>query len=271
MREIKKREQYVNGLHVNSTYTTVAHYWLIKQLVKSSQWRMVSDKDNSIMTAFYRVFAKEIKRSDAHHFLLLTERDKSKKEALEEFEYAKRDLLDWGIHNNHETRNIVKLAKLQLTEYLKTHLFHKTTVTSSGYSYREWANSPIEHPLASKDKGFQTVDCTTDLSSYEPKDVAELLMNVNDNAISSFMQQIRRRLSILERPIMSARKDGKSYIYANFNPKYAQMAITILRTYYNFCLTYSTKEYEGIISKTPAQRIGITDKVFTWNDIIYLR
>ena len=35
----------------------------------------------------------------------------------------------------------------------------------------------------------------------------------------------------------------KSYIwdYANFNPKYAQMAVTILRTYYNFCLGMNTK------------------------------
>jgi RNA polymerase-interacting CarD/CdnL/TRCF family regulator len=76
MRENKKRQQYVSGLYVNSTYTTVAHYWLIKQLVRTSQWRMVSDKDNSILTAFYRVFAKEIKRADAHHFLFLTDRNK---------------------------------------------------------------------------------------------------------------------------------------------------------------------------------------------------
>ncbi|QST00397.1 insertion element protein [Pontibacillus sp. ALD_SL1] len=271
LREIKQRQQYVNGLHVNSTYTTVAHYWLIKQLVKASQWRMVSDKDNSIMTAFYRVFAKEIKRSDAHHFLFLTDRNKSKKEALREFENAKEDLLDWGAHRGYDTKNIMNLAKHKLTEHFKTHSFHETTTTASGYSYREWANSPIEHPIASKDKGFNEVDCTTDLSAYEPKEIAELLLNVNDNAISSFLQQIRRRLSILERPIVTARKDGKSYIYSNFNPKYAQMAITIIRTHYNFCLSFNTKENGGIVTATPAQRLGITDKAFDWNDIIYLR
>ncbi|MBD8068805.1 insertion element protein [Bacillus sp. PS06] len=270
MREIKKRKQYVSGLHVNSTYTTVAHYWLIKRLVGASEWRMISDDDRSIMTAFYRVFAKEIKQSDAHHFLCLTDRNKTKKDALEEFDDAKKDLLDWGFHNGYDTKNIVKLAKYQLTEHFNTHSFHKT-ITTPGYSYNEWANIPIEHPLASKDKGFHKVDCTTDLSSYEPNEVAELIMNVNDNAISSFLQQLRRRLSILERPIVSARKDGKSYIYANFNPKYAQMAITIMRTYYNFCLTYNTKQSGETVSKTPAQRLGITDKEFDWNDIIYLR
>lgn len=58
---------------------------------------------------------------------------------------------------------------------------------------------------------------------------------------------------------MTARAEGKSYIYANFNPKYAQYAITILRTFYNFC--YTDKQ-----GKTPAQRKGITNKA---HDILY--
>lgn len=44
-------------------------------------------------------------------------------------------------------------------------------------------------------------------------------------------QNIRKRLSILERPKTTTRGDGKSYIFSNFNPKYAQMSLAILRTY----------------------------------------
>ncbi|NHM33023.1 hypothetical protein G8761_20885 [Bacillus sp. C11] len=69
------------------------------------------------------------------------------------------------------------------------------------------------------------VDCTTDLSSYKPRDIAEMVLEVNNNATNVFIQQMRRRLSILERPLMTARGEGKSYIYANFNPKYAQYAL----------------------------------------------
>lgn len=46
---------------------------------------------------------------------------------------------------------------------------------------------------------------------------------------------------------------------------------TILRTYYNFCLTYKTKEGKKDVIATPAQRLGITDKSFDLNDIIYFR
>jgi hypothetical protein len=90
------------------------------------------------------------------------------------------------------------------------------------------------------------------------------LLIVNDNATNTFIQHIRRRLSILERPLITARGDGKSYIYSNFNSKYAQMALTILRTYYNFCLAYKAKETVG----TPAQRLGIAKKQFDLKEII---
>jgi hypothetical protein len=112
------------------------------------------------------------------------------------------------------------------------------------------------------------VDCTTDLSSYEPEQIASMILNVNDNASNFFIQQIRRRLSILERPLTTARGDGKSYIYSNFNPRYAQMALTILRTYYNFCFPYKSPDGAKL---TPAQRLGISEKIYKINDILYLR
>ncbi|CAN7598046.1 insertion element protein [Peribacillus frigoritolerans] len=267
LNEFYMRMQYVDGLHVNPTYTTMAHYWLIKQMVKANEWRMISDNDASIMTAYFRVFSKEVRRSDAHHFLCLLDKNKSRKQCLEEFDDAKSDLLDWGFHRGYETKNLRKLAYSYLKELFETHQFHNEIKTPT-HSYNDWAKNPITHPLASRDKGFHKVDCTTDLSSLEPKEIAKLIMNVNDNATNSFIQQIRRRLSILERPLMTARGDGKSYIYANFNPKYAQYAITILRTFYNFCETYKSADGKEL---TPAQRLGITDKVFELKDIIYLR
>ncbi|MGP9039467.1 hypothetical protein ACT17T_01540 [Cytobacillus kochii] len=164
------------------------------------------------------------------------------------------------------TRSLRKLAFLQLQELFEHHHFHKEVATSSG-THLEYADNPILHPLATIDRGLRSVDCTTNLSSLETKDVATLIMNINDNATNTFIQHIRRRLSILERPLTTARGDGKSYIYSNFNPKYAQMAITILRTYYNFCFVFKSN---GTM-ETPAQRLGITVKRFDLKDIIYLR
>lgn len=53
LEKIERRARYMDGLHVNSTYTTIAHFWLIKQLIKASEWRFVTDEDNSLMTSLF--------------------------------------------------------------------------------------------------------------------------------------------------------------------------------------------------------------------------
>ncbi|BAU29324.1 hypothetical protein DFP93_11642 [Aneurinibacillus soli] len=266
LNEFERRDQYIDGLHVNSTYTTIAHFWLMKQMIHTNEWRFVTDEDFSIMTALFRVFAREVRRADAHHFLCKIDRTKSLKDAFTEYQDTIRDLEVWGARKGY-SGSVRKLAFLWLSEFLKHHTFHEE-VNVGGNVYRKEASTFMEHPLPSIDQGVRLVDCTTDVSSFDIAHIANMILKVNDKATSSFMQQIRRRLSILERPLVTARKEGKSYIYSNFNPKYAQYAVTILRTYYNFCMTYKTSDGERL---TPAQRIGITHKRFTMKDILYFK
>jgi transposase-like protein len=262
------RNKYVDGMHVNSTYTTMAHFFHLKILLNAKEWRFVSDNDSSIITALFRVFAREIKRNDAHHFLNLIDKDKSRRAAYSEFIEGRKELKDWvGLLDSDSKATTSKLALAKLVSELRNHNFYEM-VEKDGHLYRKRANNPIVHPLPMPDQGFRTVDFTTDLSSYEIDEIARMILNVSDKATSAFIQQIRRRLSILERPLVTARGDQKSYIYANFNPKYAQMALTILRTFYNYCLPYKSWDKQEL---TPAQRIGLTDKVFTMRDIIYFR
>lgn len=262
------RNKYVDGMHVNSTYTTLAHYFHLKLMLNAKEWRFVTDNDSSLMTSLFRVFAREIKRNDAYHFLNLIDKDKSRKTAYLEFVEGRKELKDWvGLLESDTKASTYKLALAKLKFQLRNHDFYEM-VNKDGHLYRKRANNPIVHTLPSPDQGFRTVDCTTDLSSYEIDELARMILNVSDKATSAFIQQIRRRLSILERPLVTARGDQKSYIYANFNPKYAQMALAILRTFYNFCLPYKSWDKEEL---TPAQRIGLTDKVFTMKDIIYFR
>jgi hypothetical protein len=49
--------------------------------------------------------------------------------------------------------------------------------------------------------------------------------------------------------------------------EYAVTMVTILRTYYNFCRPMKM----GSKKITPAHRLGITDKQFDLNDIIYFK
>jgi hypothetical protein len=152
------------------------------------------------MTAINRVYSKEFRLSDAHHILCQTDKAKTRKQAHEEFVQARVELIHLGKMRGYGTRSLRKLAYLQMTELFEKHNFHKEVATASG-THLEYAENPILHPLATIDRGLRSVDCTTILSSLEPKDIAALMMNVNDNATNAFIQQIRRRLSILERSL----------------------------------------------------------------------
>jgi len=269
LKRFNRREHYIDGLHTNSTYTTFAHYWLIKDLLKAQEWRFVTDNDSSLLSAMYRVFSEDFKSFSAHHFLCLTDRGKTRKDAYNEFKQARQDLYGWGLAMDIDSRSPYTIAYHYLEDLFKNqgHIFHKEVLLPT-HRFLAKDNNPIIHPLASIDKGYSEVDCTTDLSSLEPEQVAKMILNVNDHATNFFIQHIRRKLSILERPLTTARGDGKSYIYSNFNPKYAQMALTILRTYYNFCMPYKSADKKKL---TPAQRLGITEKVFKIEDILYFR
>jgi hypothetical protein len=159
---------------------------------------LISDDDASIRNAFYRVFNKELRLSDAHHFICQVDKTKSRKQCLEEFEEAKNNLLDWAISRGVDTKYLRELAYRYLSELFISHQFHEEVVNADGEKYLKYANNPITHPLASKDKGFYSVDCRTDLSSLEPNEIAKMMLNVNDHSTNSFIQQIRRRISFFK-------------------------------------------------------------------------
>ncbi|MHA6529133.1 insertion element protein [Paenibacillus sp. BAC0078] len=262
--EFEKRKNYIDGLHVNSSYTTFAQLWLLKNRLNVKEWRMVSDNNSSIYNSFFRVFSKEIRLGEAHHFITMVDKSKDLPTAFRECQEGKKELSAWALSNGVVDRSISYIAYLKLKKEFEKHRFYKE-VKIDNKVFRKKIVNPIIHPLPSVDQGWYQVDCLTDLSAYEPYQIAKMIIQVNDKSTNAFIQQIRRRLNILERPLVGARGDGKSYIYANFNPKYAQYALTILRTFYNFCLPYKSSDKKKL---TPAQRLGLTDKVFTLKDII---
>ncbi|OMD90639.1 insertion element protein [Paenibacillus odorifer] len=261
----ERRKAYIDGLHVNSTYTTFAQFWLLKQKINAKEWRFVTDEDSSISTALYRAFQREVRIGEAHHFLCKMDRTKTRAQAFREFQEGKADLQAWALSSGVSADTISQLAYLYLKEKFEVHRFDEEIVVE-GNLYRRWAKRSFPHPLPTRDKGWFTVDALTDLSAYEPEQLVQMVLQVSDHATNAFIQMARRRLSILERPLVTTRGDGKSYIYANFNPKYAQMAITILRTFYNFCMPYKTKDK---VPLTPAQRLGIAGRKYEIKDIIY--
>lgn len=175
-------------------------------------------------------------------------------------------LINWGKTNGYKDISRIKLAQKKLEYDLKSHKFYEYKVINNKTCPIRGKN-PIKFPISDKDEGNRFINCITDVRDLSIEELAGLLVNVNNRTINNFFQELRRRVSVLERPLVTARGDGKSYIYSNYNPKYAQYAVIIFRTFFNFCWVSKKNN----INQTPAQRLGLTDKVFDYKDIIYFR
>lgn len=266
VRKFETRLSYVPGLHVSANYTAVAHFWLLRQLLKVNDWYFVTDDDGSLKNSIFRVFKKEVRDGYANYFLCKVGREKSLGQAMKEYSDAKRKLEEWC--DLHGQKSDYEVALAILTDQLNSVKFFDLVEDGSGYKHIVRLGNLIQHPLASQDVGYREVGILTDLSGLNNSELAKLLMQVNNRPTDTFMQQIRRRISLLERPLVTARAEKKSYIYANYSPQYAQYLVTILRTFYNFC--DGKKDRTGQVI-TPAMKLGITNKIFNWHDIIYYK
>lgn len=264
-KSLQLRKDYIDGFHVNTTYTAYAQYWLVKQMLNADKINYVCDEDKSLITSIMRVYADEIKNGDVNVFTCRIGKDLDKREAYAHYAMAVDRLHEWqdfiGFKGSLKDTAINKIA-----HDLSSHRLYRT-VEYKGKNYPIYIHSPVEHPYAHKDEGIRYVDCLTNLSRLSPMELAEMLFDVDMRAINTYFNQIRRRVSILERPLVSGRGEGKSYIYSNFNPKYAHYMLTILRTYLNFCETFKYKKEDV----TPAMLLGIADKPFKIEDIIYFK
>ncbi len=265
--QFDKRRDYVEGNHVKPQYTAIAHYYLIKEYVKADRIHFISDDDSTIESSIFKVFSDKFKEQNALYFTCQYEKNLTLEEAGKKAFQSRIDLKEWSKVNRTNKIGIWEIAREKLEADLYGHDFYDLKVAPDGLRHYVRGHNPIQHPLPDKDEGIRWVNLISHFEFYTAEQMSYYIMDVNGRTINNFYQEVRRRISLLERPLVTARGDGRSYIYANYNPKYAQQIMTIFRTFYNFCWT---KKKNGVMM-TPAQRLGLTNRQYTEKDIIYFR
>lgn len=270
--DFERRLLYHGGMHVSDTYTSMAHFWLLKHRLNVREWYLVSDDSRGLEMAILRTFADEVKYKNAHYFAF-TVPNMPTKGAYAKSKNARKQLRVWGKHHGRGDRPLDEVALAKLAYDLRHDPIYDF-ITDNGRACRFLKPQYMrEHPLPHINEGIRWVTCKTDMSDLKAEEQAAYLLRVDGSAVDRFFEVARRSINPLERPLTNQR--GKSYIYANTNPYYAHMALTILRTFYNFCVPSPSKipkPREGSKPKeTPAMRLGIADAPFYWEDIIYYR
>lgn len=242
-----------NGMQVHSEYTMYAHFKLLNELLNSAEKvRFFLDQDSGIRAAFMSSFADKVKARTADAFyvriakdLTIDEKRKILNESAKVFKDAEKrfpDLSKKGVE-----LAIIKERMSQMTNIGK------------------WNDRWLLHPKPNMSEPEKAICCLTDLGDYDDDHMARLYDKATIRGIDRFFMQIRRMLSILERPIGTSSRAGRMWHgYSAYNPEIIVKLLDIFRVYYNYV-------GRGDIKTTPAMKLGLAKGLISMEDIIYFK
>lgn len=267
--EFEARKKFVDGLHTKINYTSIAHFHILNEMLNFKRIIFVSDNDVGLQSAVFRTFKDTFKNGVGYYIVSKFDKTNTRKDSYKEYVLKRNELTNWANTNRMLNASKFDIGVSKMYSQLQHYDFFAQKLVD-GFSIKTNSKDTIEHPIPAKDEGGRTLRLVSNSDVSDLWDISEMMVRSNTRVVDNFFQVLRRHVNILERPLVGARSasDGKTYIYANYNPKYAHMLITILRTFYNFCWT---RKYLDKKIMTPAQRLGISDKVFKAEDIIYFR
>jgi hypothetical protein len=231
------------GMQVHTEYTLYGHFFYLARLLKGfDKVRFFLDQESGIRAAFLSAFQQRVKDRTADGFyvrinkinLTVNERRREKAKADSAFEQAR--LRFPGLTDRDVEIELIKERIAQMK------------------AIGRWSDRWLLHPFPSMSEPDKAACFLTDLGDYAPDHLARLYQLASLHAIDRFFMQIRRRISLLERPIATASNMGRVwYGYSPYNPEVVAKMLSIFRVFYNYALPGEDKQ-------TPAMRLGLADK-----------
>lgn len=240
-----------NGARVRRDYTMFAHFLFLKKLlpgVKNLQFSL--DPEPNINAACLTAFSKDVIKGRVNAFLVrlnksLTIDEKRKALAVREQEFNR-------LRNNKLNKSDWELAReLVFKEY------NRLLKTESA-ALKRW----VRHPLPHMGEPEKFVCYLTDICENTTNEDADMMLHASLHAVDRYFMQLRRRISLLERPIATASAARRTWHGTSpYNPQVAAHLLAMFRVAHNF--TFIGKD-----KKTAAMRIGLAKQPFKLYDIL---
>jgi transposase-like protein len=239
------------GMQIHGEYTMYGHFFFLKRLLGNVQkWRFFLDQDPGLRAACLSAFHDEVRDHTADAFYVSINKKLTVDEKRQKYNDAKAAFEQAKASQSGMRPDQVKLK--MITERL-------ATMTTRG----KWKDQWFDHPFPTMGEPEKAVACLTNIDSYDTEHKAWLYNKASLHAVDSFFNQIRRRLSLLERPIRSKSNKGRVWNgYSPYDPGNVTKLLNIMRTVHNYILP-------GKDGKTPAMRLGLARAPLDYEDIIY--
>lgn len=247
-----------NGMLVHGEYTMYGHYRFLRGLLKKTkQFRLYLEQEGAMRAACLSAFVDDIKDHRAEAFYVRINKDLTIHEKDRLRAEGKRELADFI-----ESRRL----PAEVSETSARHLLIEERIVNKEFTVMPpYSDKWLLYPYPPRNEAEKMVCWLTDLG-YEKHNnfkLAQMYSRATLHGIDRFFQQVRRRISLLERAISTSSNTGRKwYGYCPYNPLIIEKLLTILRIYYNFVLVGEDK-------KTPAMRLRLTSRAIDVNDILY--
>lgn len=239
------------GRQVHAEYTLYGHCFLLRDLSTGAEKiRLFLDQDSGMRAAALGAFAKRgaDRTADAFYVrinkdMTVDERKRALKDSRERFRALEED---------HPALDRQALRLLLIKEAL-------ADMAVIGH----WKESWLTHPFPSMSEPEKAVCYLTD--DYDDDHLAWLYNKASLRAIDAFFMPVRRRLSLLERPIATASNNRRTWHgYSAYNPRSIVKLLEMFRVFYHYVLV-------GMDQQTPAMRLGLAKGRVSLEDIVYFQ
>ncbi|GAV19108.1 hypothetical protein MMIC_P0037 [Mariprofundus micogutta] len=239
------------GTQVHSEYTLYGHFFFLHKLFGGvEKVRFFLDQDSGMRAACLAAFQPEIAARTCDAFYVRINKDMTVDEKRRTLADSRREFRQAQKANPSLSESEVKLM------LIKQRMGNMAEIG-------KWKDRWLLHPFPNMSEPEKAICYLTDYGDYDTDHQAWLYNKASMHGIDCFFMQVRRRLSLLERPIASASATGRRWFgYSAYNPESIVKLLDIFRVFYNYCLVGSDK-------KTPAMRIGLAKGSVQLEDIIY--
>ncbi len=256
------------GVQVKAEYTMFGHFLAVKSLFGNvGKYRFFLDQDSGIRGAFMNAYKDEVKNKTADAFYVSIDKDLTVDE--------KRHLLN---DTKKLLKEFIKVNPQFDEEQAKLELLKQSIVATK--SIGKWGDKWVSHPIPTMSEPLKKMCWLTEDDTMNLDHKAWLYNKASLHSVDNFFQKVRRRTSMLERPIHSASAAGRTWNgYGAYDPAMVVKLLDIFRVVHNFIDNRSDKKlneedstsevavYDRFKS-TPAMRIGLVDKVLTYEEVL---
>lgn len=239
-----------HGVRVHREYTLFAHFLFLKRLLPGAEKVLFSlDQEAGIRAACLTAFRDWVSVGRAEAFLVRI--DKSLTIDDKKLALASREQVLAKAGKQLGLKSRWKIAHaLMLREYEQLRKTEKKPQA-------RWVRHLLPH-MGEPDKA---VCYLSDRSGMAPDVVVDMMLHGSLHAVDRYFMQLRRRVSLLERPISTPSAMRTWHGGSAYNPEIAAKIMDIFRVAFNFTMA-------GKDRKTPAMRLGLATRPVELDEVL---